>query len=116
VVGTAQWKPAAAAALAREAAGAMLSGNAASLLLWARHGCGPGMMHGPAQRGRTMTRRKFQTSADDTLDSGLYFTRLPGPLLLSNTGSTCAASSRQHSECSRRKTPYRPGKSLQSVL
>lgn len=74
----------------------MLGGNAASLLLWARHGCGPGMMHGPAQRGRTMTRRKFQTSADDTLDSGLYFTRLPGPLLLSNTGSTCAGSSRQH--------------------
>jgi len=37
-----------------------------------------------------MTLRKFQTSADDTLDSGLYFTRLfCPPSAPSNTGSTC---------------------------
>ena len=36
-----------------------------------------------------MTLRKFQTSADDTLDSGLYFTRLfCPPSEPSNTGST----------------------------
>ena len=37
-----------------------------------------------------MTLRKFQTSADDTLDSGLYLTRLfCPPSAPSNTGSTC---------------------------
>ena len=37
-----------------------------------------------------MTRRKFQTSAELMLLSGLYLTRLPGPLSRpSNTGSTC---------------------------
>ena len=52
-----------------------------------------------------MTRRKFQTSAEETLESGLYFTSesVP-PEIPSKTGSTCAVDQlRQHI------TPIRQG-------
>ena len=41
--------------------------------------------------GRTMTRRKFQTSWDETFERGLYLTReFWPPACPSNTGSTCS--------------------------
>ena len=43
-----------------------------------------------------MTRRKFQTSAEETLERGLYFTReLAPPAWPSKTGSTCKSTCSQ---------------------